>query len=494
METYNNSIQNYIIRTKTFQGRKHLVVPTVMMVEGVHNGSHGPLLHLAQDLGMFPAAWNGIPVTVSHPSTNDGNISANDSPEVSERVTVGRVFNTHMVGTKLKAEVYIDEAKIKQISPEALAYIRQGRPLDVSVGVFTEEEQTAGEYNGETYTAIARHHRPDHLALLPGEQGACSWADGCGIRANSENSLLNKKDNDEKMNEQEILALKDSAVKRLLDQSITDNAQGYSELLNKVRSLVDSNDSATEVNYLEEVYDGYFIYKKRKRDDQGRTSDESYYQQHYNSADGGLTLVGEPTKVTKTVSFNPINTNKEPLRRTKPAKQMENNQKTTCFLGKVEKLTANKQFGFTPEDKEWLLTQEESLLDKLLARPVAAEAPVQANASAEQVLQVFKNSAKTPEEFISLAPAEMQESMRNGLALHKANKANLVKKIMDNSASGTWDEAELTAMPIETLEKMGKMIKTPVDYSAQAHSAELEVNASGEEPLYPTGVSVESKK
>jgi len=37
------------------------------------------------------------------------------------------------------------------------------------------------------YNEAAKNLRPDHLALLPGGTGACSWDASCGIRANSNN-------------------------------------------------------------------------------------------------------------------------------------------------------------------------------------------------------------------------------------------------------------------------------------------------------------------
>ncbi len=73
----------YTIRTEMLNGKEHLVVPVVMMVEGVHSGSHGPLLHLAEELGKFTGAWDGRPVTISHPSVDGQNVSAS-SPSVLE--------------------------------------------------------------------------------------------------------------------------------------------------------------------------------------------------------------------------------------------------------------------------------------------------------------------------------------------------------------------------------------------------------------------------
>ena len=191
LQKYINS--NYQIRQEEHQGRTHWVVPVIMMRNGVHAGSHGPLLHDINELGRFPAAWNGMPIVVGHPKDSNGNDISANSPDVIERETVGRVFNTHVDGDMLKAEVWLDYNRLSQISPTTLSYVEDQVPLDVSVGAFTDEEPRQGEWNGEQYEAIAHNHRPDHLALLPGSQGACSWEDGCGIRQNEKKGGTNVK-------------------------------------------------------------------------------------------------------------------------------------------------------------------------------------------------------------------------------------------------------------------------------------------------------------
>ena len=189
MEVYFQISNNYRVQERQHQGRKHLVVPVVMMVEGVHAGSHGALLHRIEEMGRYPASWNGIPVVVDHPSEDGQNISAN-SPEIIDSRVVGRVYNTHVSGAKLKAEVWLDEEKLRQVCPVILTEIREYEPIEVSIGVFTDDEIVTGDWNGEAYEAIARNHRPDHLALLPGGAGACSLADGCGIRSNKNNNAM----------------------------------------------------------------------------------------------------------------------------------------------------------------------------------------------------------------------------------------------------------------------------------------------------------------
>jgi len=180
--------QGYTIRLALHNGRKHLVVPVVMMVEGVHAGSAGALLHPANELGRWPLSWNGIPVTINHPQRDGMAVSVNDTPDTMERETIGRIFNSHMEGNKLKAEAWLDEELLAHNDSDALGHIRAQRPVEVSVGVFTDQEQVEGIYEGHAYQAIARNHRPDHLALLPQGWGACSWDDGCGIRNNEKGS------------------------------------------------------------------------------------------------------------------------------------------------------------------------------------------------------------------------------------------------------------------------------------------------------------------
>jgi hypothetical protein len=63
---------------------------------------------------------------------------------------------------------------------EVVNRLRAGQPVEVSTGYFADMEATNGVWNGAAYTGITRNIRPDHLALLPDEVGACSWVDGCG--------------------------------------------------------------------------------------------------------------------------------------------------------------------------------------------------------------------------------------------------------------------------------------------------------------------------
>lgn len=179
-------------RREQYEGREHLVTPVVMIVEGVLNGA----LLLEEEFGAFPAAWNGRPVPVFHPEENGSHISA-ARPDVMEKNTVGTVFNTRVESKKLLGELWLDIQKIQSLGYDQLVtMLEDGYVLEVSTGYFADDEEAVGEYNGKTYTTIHRNIRPDHLALLPGQVGACSVEDGCGTRVNSKRSSLAMKVNE----------------------------------------------------------------------------------------------------------------------------------------------------------------------------------------------------------------------------------------------------------------------------------------------------------
>ena len=177
------------IKRKTFNNSPHLVLPVVMLTEGVHNGSDGPLYYPPEELLNSAHLWDGKPVLVNHPTNGGMPIYANN-PRVWEGQVLGQVWNSRFDGKKLVAEIWLNEERTRKIAPELLKLISLGANIDVSTGLFTADERTPGFWNGEKYTAVARRHVPDHLAILPTSRGACSWADGCGIRSNSMDDMI----------------------------------------------------------------------------------------------------------------------------------------------------------------------------------------------------------------------------------------------------------------------------------------------------------------
>ena len=164
------------LRVETHEGRKHLVAPVVAIVEGVMNDA----LVTQAEFGRFVQAWNGIPVPVLHPQKNGKHVSAN-SPDVIER-TIGRFYNAKVVDNKLMGEIWLDIEKTNGLGyGEIVNSMNRGEMFEVSTGYFSDDEPRSGDFEGQSYGTIHRNIRPDHLAILVGQEGACSIGDGCGV-------------------------------------------------------------------------------------------------------------------------------------------------------------------------------------------------------------------------------------------------------------------------------------------------------------------------
>jgi hypothetical protein len=176
------------VRHDTMEGRPYLVAPMIMAVVGILNGSEGPLYYPEEELSKTPAVWNYKPIVVYHPQINGKGVSACDPDIISNR-KVGVIMKTKFEDNKLKAEAWLEEDRLKIVDNRILDALETGKVMELSTGVFTDNEVGEGEYNGKTYWATARNYRPDHLALLPDQVGACSVEDGAGLlRLNEEAS------------------------------------------------------------------------------------------------------------------------------------------------------------------------------------------------------------------------------------------------------------------------------------------------------------------
>lgn len=166
------------VRRETLDNREYLVAPVIAIKAGVLNGELVP----SGEIGAVPEAWNGIPVPLGHPTARGAFISAN-SPEIEANRVVGRFWNAQFDGETLRGEIWVDIDKSQRLGGDALEVLKRleaGDPIEVSSAYFRDTEASSGDLNGTRYAGIAHNLRPDHLALLLHEIGACSWQDGCG--------------------------------------------------------------------------------------------------------------------------------------------------------------------------------------------------------------------------------------------------------------------------------------------------------------------------
>jgi len=195
----------------------------IMLLEGVHQGSGGPLYYPPEELSKTPVVWNHKPVVVYHPQVNGVGVSA-CMPDILTSRKIGVIMNTVFEDGKLKAEAWIDLDRAKAVDERIVSAIENKAVMELSTGLFTDNENVEGEWRGEKYIAIARNYRPDHLALLPDIKGACSIEDGAGfLRLNSQKNciIIDVDKIFTKNNRKEITMNKEKIVQSLIKNEMT---------------------------------------------------------------------------------------------------------------------------------------------------------------------------------------------------------------------------------------------------------------------------------
>jgi len=471
----NKRVLDYEVKLAVHQEKPHLVIPVTMIVEGVLNGNQGPLLHLAEEFGRIPDAWNGIPIVIDHPEEGGVAVSAN-SPEIIDSRTVGRVYNTKLSENSLKSEAWLDEEKLNEISPGTLEEINARKAIEVSVGVFTDNEDAEGDWNGKEYAQIAHNHRPDHLAILPNAKGACSVEDGCGLGVN-EVEFTFKGDTLlgilKKVNRSGYSVSKIGAFQEDVEEEDDADEVGYNSLMQAVYSALNSMGSEGHWYYLEECYDDYLIYSES-----GMKTDNKMYKQGYEFKSGKIELTGTPVEVHKEVAYvvnKTMTRNKVNVNLKKEVEMAENC--TPCIKKKVDELIANGQGRWTESDREFLQALDEKRLDQL--------APV------------VKEVEKIVEKEVQVNG--LSEEDRNALATYKAEqkakREQLITDIQTNTSVEIWPVETLNGMTDDVLKRLFESTKKVEvgDYSLNG-GIPVNTNAGGIEPLLPAGMEFETAK
>lgn len=189
MEYVTSNFRQTKARRVVLNGRPWLVAPVTMIVPGVLNGSKGALYYPPEEVEADPQAWDGFPIVVYHPRTQ---ASARD-PEVHRTQWVGNVYRTRVGNGKLVAEAWFDEEATQRVDRRVYDALVAGRRMEVSTGLHTVNfpAPPGSTHNGRGYEYVARQYRPDHLAILPDQVGACSLKDGCGLMVANRTQVTN---------------------------------------------------------------------------------------------------------------------------------------------------------------------------------------------------------------------------------------------------------------------------------------------------------------
>jgi len=189
-----------LIKKQKLNDKEYWVAPIKMMPEEfVMNGK----LYMAQATRNSVEEWNGRALVVYHPEEP---ISAN-TPEFLATHKIGHVFNSRIENGFLMGDGFIDivEANKIEVGRKLISYLEQNKNIDVSTSMRNKTYKTKGVKFNRSYDEVVFSFNPDHLALLPDQKGAASWADGAGFARNNDNNTPKTENN--KMDRKELLAM-----------------------------------------------------------------------------------------------------------------------------------------------------------------------------------------------------------------------------------------------------------------------------------------------
>jgi len=385
------------IRSDVLEGRDCWIMPVVMMTEGVHNGSAGSVYYPAEELEKYPEVWNHKPVVIHHPEENGEPVIAS-SPEVSNTTKVGMLFNTRFEGGRLKADAWIYKDRLQEVAPAVHHRINAGQVLEVSTGLFFDPTNESGVWNGENYTFRAENLRPDHLAILPDEIGACSVADGAGIpRLNQRSSVLYNRVMAYAENEESVFDVMDQVRQKLEEEIERRGPEGELD----------------PMAFVEDVFTdpGYVVYSRSDRPGK-------YFKRDFTIDDGKVELADRDNtqEVIRKVVYQEVN-------------DMTDNSKVEELSEKFEQLSQTVQTLATNMEQAQAATQETEEDDSQTSQ------------------------STTVEEYVKAAPDGIREPLEDALGLANQQRKELIETLTANE-SCPFSEDELKTKPTAELQKL----------------------------------------
>jgi len=399
---------NFEIKKEVIGDIEYVVVPVIAMVEGVRN----KLLYTADEIAKNVEQWDGVPVTINHPESRRGtSVGANSSPQLME-IQVGKMFNTTVIGGKLKGELWISIERVKEVSPESLSAIEEGR-LEVSVGLFSAGDGTKGVWNNEEYNEKLFDFTPDHIALLPEGLGACSWADGCGVRDNRRGG-----DGDVKITVDKV-----GDVSQFTFIGSDEEVGSALALLNKeVTSMI-----------------------TKERIDALYTNDKKFMFPDDDPTRKFLSKLSEDVFVKledcRCSEVDALLTNaKKAEDENKKLLRVNSDLKTELEKSKKEKMDGDKEKTDNKGDGDLKINKEEL---------------------AKEILEGF-----TFDQLLGKAKPELRESIEDGLKVNEEKRSGLIKSILSKKDC-PYEEEELKGLKTNALEKLVSFGQVQVNYTGR---------------------------
>lgn len=462
------------LRTATFDGVDHIVVPVVCLVGNKvvwPMNATGPEFVPVEELSVAPGGWNGRPVIPDHPY--NGTQSAND-PRTLERYCFGHIFNAKFEDDKLKCEAWLDPARAIKVGADAVSVIERCRNkqiVEVSVGAWIAAENVKGEYDGVAYESIWRDIVPDHLAMLPVDAvGACSVEMGCGApRLNRSGKPMDNKDKQETVSDDEVQEILDSQptlARRMMRAVFSTLGIKTAELSDyELRQQLHRTLYALEPAFesIVEVFpeSSTVIYITRP---DGKSV---WWRCTYKKAkDDSITINEDKEMVEEVIEYKPVNMRDHDCQ---CHKDKESTTMSDVKRPAVDRLIASK--AFAEDDRKALEAMSDAGLNALEAKFKAQEEepkPEDDKPGDVVASPVAKPAEMTEEEWLAQAPQSLRAMHAKFKAQESAQHTALVTTL--KGAQEGYTEDELKAMSVDQLSKLAAALKVDEptrDYSAR---------------------------
>lgn len=214
----------------------------------VNNSTMNRVLYPEDENAKGMPTMNGKPLSMSHPSNEDGQNVSIFSPEGIDFYSGGKVSQTYSKNGIWYADADINEKRLKATEQGEYFANRldDGLPIGVSTGLLFE----ANNESGDGYDMVARNMEFDHLALLH-ESEAPAGGDATVMRFNGEDVNVVNFDDFEPLatNEKKgLYAWLESKMDSLItnrynkqDENINVNEKGPEMELKEVEQLLQAN-------------------------------------------------------------------------------------------------------------------------------------------------------------------------------------------------------------------------------------------------------------
>lgn len=520
----------YKTRTETFEGREHLVVPVVALVEGVIHAMNAKNAEFvsASEFSRAPSGWNGRPLFFGHPLNSKGAPVSGNTPDVLEGKSIGRIFNSRIKNAKLAMEAWIDIERAKEIAPEVLERVRDGETIEISVGVFVDTDESEGEFEGRKYLGEWHDIVPDHLALLPKtDEGACSVEMGCGVRAAQEAVVADEKKPERKPTILGRFLQMFRAAQPANEMSSTDLTRKLYETLRAKASNVNYVEAYVPVTDPNRVV--YSVYEPAVESGMGYpyTRYLLHERQFTLDANGVITLGDDVVEVEPVLSYEPVLMSEQPdepttakgARNSKTdmekiqmmhnhavalgaqcepkvaaAPKAETGAPCSCGAGNAPTSNSKKEQDMTKEQiAKFMETATEDQMKVLSAaagekpaeQPAAAAVPAATTVpTPAPAAPVVAEAAKpqTFDEILATADPVMRDAINEGKRLGEEKRSSTIKALKDTGRCDLTDAvlASKTQAELDSLMKLAGASVPRVDFGGQGGPKDLSAGSKTE--------------